>query len=1174
MLKKITAALVMISMSFQMAVVSYASSDYWDYDDFSGNSLSSEWTVDCGGNNVAKLNKENGNFELNKLSDSDKAGLYYNIPTEINSGKVAIEFSFYMNGTDDKDVQIKGFNSKGNDLFLYRMTQNRKPSIRNEDSGYTELSSDILSKGKEYSFKIVLDFDASTENISTYINSVESPVKKGFLNSATVSNVKKIGFYLPASSSYKGGGIVVDDFKIYYVDSDGESVLNSYTSLDLGDTSEICENLTLPTSNEFGANIKWESDRPEVVSDKGVITRSYFKDEDVVLTALISKNNVKISKIFNVTVLKSDENPTDEELVAKTKESLDLGDISNVTENLNLPEYYSLFDTVIKWESKNESVVSNKGVVTRQLSDETVRLIATIVRGDASDTKIFDVYVPRYMPEYSEPVSVFAENTFTVSKQAGQESTSLSISKNLSEKATNIVTISFDYTLSGKNGQYVDFNIVGTKDDESAFDGKIRFTGGGYVQLRNPDPVTGKAAYVSLSDKTDNEKHNIRLRFNTLFHETEIWIDDEKCDVGSYIPYDLKSINSVNWSIPKDVGGLDMLVENAIIEKQIKYKDSIKKDIELLNIGNTDGVNADFELPAKGEYGSVISWVSSDKAYIDVKNSKAIIKRPAALTEKETVTLTATVKAGEFEDTTAFECTLYGLNLDDLGVSDGKTDELILPKKWEYDGTDIEWTSDDVSVIERKDGFYVSGMLISGVSEEIELTATIKNKSTVLGSKKFNIILENPGYYDLTEGNSKHPEAVPEVSVSSGMIDEAGVWVADINDTKPSYQVDFGCELYVNSAELKVYGSVTDYIIETSTNGSNWVRADVKATMGDGGVTVLDFDRVNARYLRYSVKEKSGQETGLISLKAYYRYSDELHAKDNLDGINIPTSTEDDIKLPTEGSMGLPISWSSADTDVITNSGVVTREGKDVVVNMKAQTTKNGKSFERIFPVTVIGTGKTSSSSKPSGGGGGGGGGYVAAPRQSVAEAVVPSKVLGFNDIPDSHWAKEAVYSLYGRGIINGTSENTFEPDRAITRAEFVKLIATAFNIPKTDGKKFDDVQSGSWYYEAVCAAADAGIVNGMSANTFAPNAEIKRQDMAVILKNLAEFKGITIEAVKEETLFNDADEISDYAKESVMLLTSGNIISGNSENLFKPKSNATRAEAARLIYVILQLTE
>lgn len=1170
MFKKITAALVLVSMISSLTVSTYASNDYWDYDDFSDALIGSEWTLDGGSGNVSKLNKENQNYELNKYSDSEKAGLYYNIPSTINSGKIAIEFSFYMNGTDDKAVQIKGANSKGQDIYLYRFIQNRKASVRNEDSGYTDLSDDILTKGKKYTFKTEIDFDADGQNITTYINSVEASAKKGFQKAATVADLKKISFYLPAASEYKGGGIVIDDFKIYYRGSDGESVIESYTGLDLGDTSAVCENLTLPTSDENGVTIKWTSQRPEVISNTGIITRSYFKNEEVVLTAKVSKNDAVMEKAFNVTVLKSDENPTDEELVAKTKASLDLGDISAVTNNLTLPEYNSLYDTVIRWESESKDIISDKGVVTRPLKDSKVTLIATIIRGDARDTKKFDVCVIRYMPEYSEPTAVLAESSFLVEKAAGQESTSMSIAKNLSGKAKNIVTISFDYTLSGTSGQYVDFNILGSKNDDAAFDAKIRFTGGSYLQLRNPDPKTGKVSYVSLSDKAGNdEKHNIKMVFNTLFPELEVWVDEEKCDVGTYIPYDLKAVNSVNWSIPGGVGGLKMLVENVNIDTKIKYKDIIKKDIEVLNIGDLDGLKADLDLPTTGEYGSGILWKSSDDELLRVEKNKAIIKRPAALTEKATVTLTAKVSAGDFGDDKTFECTLYGLSEDDLGTTDGKTDELLLMKKWEYDDSDIVWSSKDVSVIEREDGYFISGMLIEEVSKEIELTATVIKNSKELGSKNFKVVLENPSYYDLTKGNSIHPEIVPAVTVSSGSVfEDTGVWVADVNDTKPYYQVDFGCELTVNCAEIEVYGQAADYVLEGSLNGTNWTSLDINNSSTDGKVA---FDRVNARYIRYSVRDKAPGETGLVSFRVFYRYSDELYAQDNLKDISLPATVDDDLMLPVVGDMGLAVVWSSSAPDVITDNGIVTREEKDVVVNMKATTEKNGKSFERIFPVTVTGTGKTSPSGSRPSGGGGGGGGVVSAPMPSVAEKEVPETVLGFSDLPDSHWAKEAIYNLYSRGIINGTGKNTFEPDRAVTRAEFVQLITGAFDIPKSEGKEFNDVLKNSWYYEAVMAASGAKIVSGTGEKTFEPDAPIKRQDMAVVLKNLLDYKGIEVEMLKEAD-FYDSHEISDYAKESVALLTGGNIISGNSDNMFNPKANATRAEAARLIYVILNL--
>ena len=313
--RRITAAVLMLSISLSTVVFSYNHNVFIDVEEFSGTSIGSNWEVTCAEGNIAKINTENQNYRLNKYIDNSGVRLSYVLPEAISSGKLAIEFSFYMNGTDSKAVQIKGINNSGTDIFLYMLTQEKKARIRNEVSGYTDLSTDVLSKGKKYNFKTVIDFDKDNNNISTFINNIESSVKKGYQQAAKSIELKKLSFYIPTASEYTGGGIVIDDFKIYTEKSDSKCLLNSYLNLNLENSSEVAEDIQLPTTDKLnGTTVEWISSKQEVITDNGTVTRPYYKDENVILTALISKNGITIKKEFNITVLKS--NINDEKLNA------------------------------------------------------------------------------------------------------------------------------------------------------------------------------------------------------------------------------------------------------------------------------------------------------------------------------------------------------------------------------------------------------------------------------------------------------------------------------------------------------------------------------------------------------------------------------------------------------------------------------------------------------------------------------------------------------------------------------------------------------------------------------------------------------------------------------------------------------------------------------------------
>ncbi len=184
---------------------------------------------------------------------------------------------------------------------------------------------------------------------------------------------------------------------------------------------------------------------------------------------------------------------------------------------------------------------------------------------------------------------------------------------------------------------------------------------------------------------------------------------------------------------------------------------------------------------------------------------------------------------------------------------------------------------------------------------------------------------------------------------------------------------------------------------------------------------------------------------------------------------------------------------------------------------------------------------------------------------------VQPTGADSFEDLEGYDWAKDSIDALVKKGIISGTSSNTFEPGRNITRAEFAKLIVTAFGIGEgDDSSDYSDVNSSDWYYQFVKAAAAANIVTGYEDGGFKPNNSITRQEMAAIIVRAFKAKGVELPAA--EPAFADNDEIGDWAKEYVGVLTSLGIVQGRGENKFAPTESLTRAEAAKVIHMAIML--
>lgn len=176
---------------------------------------------------------------------------------------------------------------------------------------------------------------------------------------------------------------------------------------------------------------------------------------------------------------------------------------------------------------------------------------------------------------------------------------------------------------------------------------------------------------------------------------------------------------------------------------------------------------------------------------------------------------------------------------------------------------------------------------------------------------------------------------------------------------------------------------------------------------------------------------------------------------------------------------------------------------------------------------------------------------------------------MNFTDLDTVPWAYEAISVLTEREVINGRSETRFEPDYSITREEFVKI---CIKILSLENEKFDihfnDAGAEEWYSSYVNIAYEKGIVSGMGDGSFGAGQPITRQDMAVILYNSLKTCGYTGDAVRAE--FSDSDLINDYAEEAIAVLFNSGAIKGVGNNCFNPLGNATRAEAAKMVFGIL----
>ena len=181
-----------------------------------------------------------------------------------------------------------------------------------------------------------------------------------------------------------------------------------------------------------------------------------------------------------------------------------------------------------------------------------------------------------------------------------------------------------------------------------------------------------------------------------------------------------------------------------------------------------------------------------------------------------------------------------------------------------------------------------------------------------------------------------------------------------------------------------------------------------------------------------------------------------------------------------------------------------------------------------------------------------------------------PKTERPFDDVKEGIWYDEAATYVYENGIMTGTAEKTFDPNKPFSRAMLAQIIYAIAEKPAVSGAStFKDVPAGKWYTNAVTWCASKGIVSGYPDGTFKPDASIKRQEMATILRKYAEVSGKDVKATGDLSKFSDQAKVSNYAKTAMSWAVGNNMISGTKQGstiLLDPQGTATRAQAAVIL--------
>ena len=191
---------------------------------------------------------------------------------------------------------------------------------------------------------------------------------------------------------------------------------------------------------------------------------------------------------------------------------------------------------------------------------------------------------------------------------------------------------------------------------------------------------------------------------------------------------------------------------------------------------------------------------------------------------------------------------------------------------------------------------------------------------------------------------------------------------------------------------------------------------------------------------------------------------------------------------------------------------------------------------------------------------------------QSIPLKEEQPKELPFTDVPKHEWYYGAVEYVYQNEIMSGLKIDKFGPDETLTRAQFATILYRSAGSPEvTYDNRFSDIPANDWYSDAVIWANNVGVVTGLTATTYGPEAVITREQMATMMYRYANYLEYNTGTLADLDSYTDASKVSSYAVEPMRWAVGNGIINGKTSTTLDPLGQATRAECATIIMRFLE---
>lgn len=177
-----------------------------------------------------------------------------------------------------------------------------------------------------------------------------------------------------------------------------------------------------------------------------------------------------------------------------------------------------------------------------------------------------------------------------------------------------------------------------------------------------------------------------------------------------------------------------------------------------------------------------------------------------------------------------------------------------------------------------------------------------------------------------------------------------------------------------------------------------------------------------------------------------------------------------------------------------------------------------------------------------------------------------PESLLPFGDVSEKAWYYSAIEYVYEHDLMAGTSATTFEPNATLSRAMVAQILYNLEGQPTVEGESAFTDTNTHWAATAITWAQKTGVVSGYENNTFRPNKAVTREELAQMLYNYAKYKEYNLTAKGDLTVFPDGSKVSSWAETAMAWANGNRLINGFEDNTLRPGGDSTRAQAASIL--------